>query len=70
MPENQIQLNTLKLPQVAVLLCTRDGSSFIDQQLESLIHQQQVDRLTSLIEEKEKNLQFKGFCSLSETWGR
>ena len=42
MPENHIQLNTLKLPRVAVLLCTRDGSKFIDQQLESLIHQQQV----------------------------
>ena len=43
MPENHIQLNTLKLPRVAVLLCTRDGSRFIDQQLESLIHQQQVE---------------------------
>ena len=43
MPENHIQLNTLKLPRVAILLCTRDGSSFIDQQLESLIHQQQVE---------------------------
>ena len=42
MPENQQELNKFKLPRVAVLLCTRDGSSFIDQQLESLIHQQQV----------------------------
>jgi len=43
MPENIQELNNFKLPRVAILLCTRDGSKFIDQQLESLIHQQQVE---------------------------
>ena len=34
---------------------------------DKVIHQQQVDRLTSLIEEKEKNIQFKGWTQSGET---
>lgn len=43
MTETNKQLNTFKLPRVAVLLCTRDGSRFINQQLDSLINQQKVE---------------------------
>ena len=35
---NSKKINKFKLPRIAVLLCTRDGSRFIDQQLESLIN--------------------------------
>ena len=34
---------------------------------DKVIHQQQIDRLTSLIEEKEKNIQFKGWTQSGET---
>lgn len=34
---------------------------------DKVIHKQQVDRLSSLIEEKEKNIQFKGWTQSGET---
>jgi glycosyltransferase involved in cell wall biosynthesis len=43
MPANSKKINEFKLPRVAILLCTRDGSKFIDQQLKSLINQRLVD---------------------------
>jgi cob(I)alamin adenosyltransferase len=44
-----------------------DQDRYLKKYADKVIHQQQVDRLTSLIEEKEKNLQFKGWTQSGET---
>ena len=44
-----------------------DQARYHKKYADKVIHQQQVNRLTSLIEKKEKNIQFKGWTQAGET---